>query len=281
MPKGRMTRRDRSISLNVTVSCEARRSAPPQRDAMRIPAGHTGPAEPARRCRQAIANRSTFHRVAVMPDWRSAMKRRVASMPPERGQGRPVKCRPIDIEQGIALNGFPGPIGRGLGIMRVRNAHQLKVFLDDNPQGEVRGRDHPPPFQLPSAAAPTVQAAEWPQFSPEPGSSGPARGRYIGWLMLPFQTESAAPRPRIFAASRCRRRSTPSPLRRFRRAASDGDRPRGGRGCDRWADDAPYEAVTSASGSAPFPPARARLGPMARPAPCRATGRPCTGIAPR
>ena len=42
---------------------------------------------------QALANEATFHRVAIMAFWRSAMNRRVEAMPPERGHGRPVKCR--------------------------------------------------------------------------------------------------------------------------------------------------------------------------------------------
>jgi hypothetical protein len=41
---------------------------------------------------QAVASRSTFHLVAIMAFWRSVRNRRVASMPPERGHGRPTKC---------------------------------------------------------------------------------------------------------------------------------------------------------------------------------------------
>ena len=57
-----------------------------------------------------------------------------------------------DIEQRIFLDGFQSAISGCVGIAGVEGSNQLGVFLDDDPQGEVRGGSHATPFKLPPAA---------------------------------------------------------------------------------------------------------------------------------
>ena len=57
-----------------------------------------------------------------------------------------------DIEQRIFLDGFQPAISRCAGIAGVEGSNQLEVFLDDDPQGEVRGGSHMTLFKLPPAA---------------------------------------------------------------------------------------------------------------------------------
>ena len=57
-----------------------------------------------------------------------------------------------DIEKRILLDGFQPAISRCVGIVGVEGPNQLGVFLDDDPQGKVRGGRHVTPFKLPPAA---------------------------------------------------------------------------------------------------------------------------------
>jgi hypothetical protein len=83
---------------------------------------------------------------------------KVGHEPPGRGHvagGRPRSSGEVsgnDIEQSIFLNGFQSAVSRCVGIAGVEGSNQLGVFLDDDPQGEVRGGSHATPFKLPPAA---------------------------------------------------------------------------------------------------------------------------------
>ena len=80
------------------------------------------------------------------------MNRRVEAMPPERGQGPSGEMSGKDIEQRIFLDGFQPAISRCVGKVGVECPNELRVFLDDDPQSEVRGGRHVTPFKLPPAA---------------------------------------------------------------------------------------------------------------------------------
>jgi hypothetical protein len=57
-----------------------------------------------------------------------------------------------NIEEGIFLYNFQPAIGRCVGITSAEDPDRLLVFLDDDPQGEVRGGFHMTSFKLPPAA---------------------------------------------------------------------------------------------------------------------------------
>ncbi len=56
-----------------------------------------------------------------------------------------------NIEQGVSVGGIQAAIGGCTGIVGVQSPNQPWVFLDDDPQGEIRWRRHAPPFKLPPA----------------------------------------------------------------------------------------------------------------------------------
>ena len=57
-----------------------------------------------------------------------------------------------DIEQGIPLVGFQTTVSRATDIVGVQGTNQPGVFLDDDPQDEIRGCGHTPPFKPAPAA---------------------------------------------------------------------------------------------------------------------------------
>jgi hypothetical protein len=64
----------------------------------------------------------------------------------------PDKTLADNIEQCLAVGGLQTTITCRIGIAGVQVPNQFGVFLNDDPQSEVRGRDHATLFKLKSAA---------------------------------------------------------------------------------------------------------------------------------
>jgi len=107
------------------------------------------PAAPSRH--QVNANWSTLHPALVIARWKSPINRRVTSTPPERGRTRPVKCLPrVSRKESRTAESRP-PSGLHRHSMRPPT-YQLGVFLDNDPQSDVRGGCHVTLCKVPPAA---------------------------------------------------------------------------------------------------------------------------------